>query len=93
MCSKLAQHLNCSIEGVASESISDILTAKISTLTQENRMVTQQIETCRGELERARGDLAATNVRCTNLQSQLSQSKSEVDRREVEIVQLKVCET
>lgn len=89
-CSKLAQQLNCSVEGVASESVGDILKGKINTLTQEHRLATAQVDTCRGELERVRGDLAATDVRASNLQSQLTRSKSDLGSREAEIGQLKV---
>ncbi|XP_064403758.1 coiled-coil domain-containing protein 170-like isoform X2 [Halichondria panicea] len=88
-CSKLAQQLNCSVEGVASESVGDILKGKINTLTQEHRLATAQVDTCRGELERVRGDLAATDVRASNLQSQLTRSKSDLGSREAEIGQLK----
>ncbi len=48
------------------------------------------MDTCRGELERVRGDLAATDVRASNLQSQLTRSKSDLGSREAEIGQLKV---
>ncbi len=89
-CSQLAQQLGCTIEGVASESIGDILSRKISILTQEHRLITTQMDTCRGELERVRGDLAATNVKASSLQSQVTQGKNELDRRDTEIAQLKV---
>lgn len=88
--SNLAQSLACDIEGVATDSVHDILRGKVTKLSQDHRQATQQMEKCRDELEQTRGELAATNVKYTNTESQLIQCRSELERERTEVKQLKV---
>jgi len=89
-CSALALTLDCTIEGVASDSVVGILQGRVSGLLQDSSHVRQTLETTVGGLERTQGELAASSVRCSSLQEALGQYQAQLATRDTDLKQMKV---
>ncbi|CAI8052223.1 Coiled-coil domain-containing protein 170 [Geodia barretti] len=87
-CSDLAQCLGCSVEGVAAESVGDILHNQATSLLQDRQHTQQQLKRLQDELERSRGDTAAASVQVSSLEAQVQQARSALLSRDSELQRL-----